>query len=126
VDLDGEAGKVMFDGVRISWHLDLGSLDLLSKSRPGVEVFDADRVGTPIMLRHWQFGDRFQPIGMADSVKMQDFLANLKIPRVRRHELVLASGSQGEVFWVQGARISERFKLTPRTIRRLHWSWQKL
>jgi len=30
------------------------------------------------------------------------------------------------VFWVEGMRISERFKLTNETIRRLQWRWKRL
>jgi hypothetical protein len=31
----------------------------------------------------------------------------------------------GEIFWVEGLRMGERFKLTPRTRRRLVWRWQR-
>jgi hypothetical protein len=63
---------------------------------------------------------------MRNTVKLQDFFINQGIPRKRRHQLALASTASGEIFWVEGQRISERFKLTSRTIRRLHWAWQRL
>ena len=96
------------------------------KYRAGCETFDAEKVGSPILLRHWQPGDRFQPIGMSDSVKLQDFFTNEKVPRSRRHELVVAANNKGELFWVEGLRISERFKLTKETKRGLQWRWQRL
>jgi hypothetical protein len=37
--------------------------------------------------------------------------------------LVLATSSAGEVFWVEGERISERFKLTKKSKRWLEWRW---
>ena len=52
--------------------------------------FDAAKVGVDIVLRHWQPGDRFQPIGMAQPVKLQDLFTNAKIPQARRQGLILA------------------------------------
>jgi tRNA(Ile)-lysidine synthase len=125
-DLDGKAGDIELDGVRVSWRVD--SKKGVAQTRNGVrqESFDADRVGSPVRLRHWQPGDRFQPIGMACAVKLQDFFTNQKIPRDRRRQLLVAATAQGEVFWVEGTRISERFKLTQQTIRRLQWRWERL
>ncbi len=126
VDLDGKGGKIEFDGVRVSWRAD--ARKAVAPARAGVqqESFDADKVGSPIRLRHWRPGDRFQPIGMACAVKLQDFFTNQKIPRERRRQLLVAATAQGEVFWVEGTRISERFKLTRETIRRLQWRWKRL
>ena len=125
-DLDGKGGEIEFDGVRVSWRAD--ARKAVAPARAGVqqESFDADKVGSPIRLRHWRPGDRFQPIGMACAVKLQDLFTNQKIPRARRRQLLVAATAQGEVFWVEGTRISERFKLTRETIRRLQWRWKRL
>jgi hypothetical protein len=40
--------------------------------------------------------------------------------------LTVAVAENGEIFWVAGLRISENFKLTLRTRRRLVWRWQRL
>jgi tRNA(Ile)-lysidine synthase len=122
--LDGKAGEVLFDGKRIRWVIAPQESSRLPPARRGGESFDADRVGSRIVLRHWRPGDRFQPIGMAKSVKLQDFFTNQKIPRARRHDLIVAVTADNEVFWVENLRISERFKLTPQTTRRLTWQWQ--
>ena len=63
---------------------------------------------------------------MGCPVKLQDFFTNQKVPRGRRRQLVVAEAEDGEAFWVEGLRISERFKLTERTIRRLQWRWKRL
>ena len=91
----------------------------------GTGAFDFAVLGSPIVLRHWQPGDRFQPIGMDASVKLQDIFTNQRVPRGLRHELIVAATAQKEIFWVEGLRISERFKLTKGTIRRLQWRWQR-
>ena len=126
VELKGRGGEVEFGGARIRWRID--SKKAVKPFRVGVghERFDADRVGGRVRLRHWQPGDRFEPIGMGRSVKLQDFFTNQKVPRDRRRRLIVAATGSGEVFWVEGLRISERFKLTKRTKRRLHWWWKQL
>jgi tRNA(Ile)-lysidine synthetase-like protein len=45
------------------------------------EIFDADKIGGKILLRHWRAGDRFQPIGLKSAAKLQDLFTNAKIPR---------------------------------------------
>lgn len=120
LDLGGK-GETVFDGLKIHWRLESGGLKS-GRWEKHCEYFDAQRVGSSVRLRHWQPGDRFQPIGMLQPVKLQDLFVNQHIPRSRRHELVLATTAQNEIFWVEGLRISERFKLTSSTIRRLHWA----
>ncbi|HVV73517.1 MAG TPA: tRNA lysidine(34) synthetase TilS, partial [Verrucomicrobiae bacterium] len=124
--LEELSGQATFGHLRISWSVKTGRNGRKPMPVQGSEVFDADRVGSPILLRFWRPGDRFQPIGTNCSVKLQDFLTNRRVPAERRRQLLLGVSAAGEVFWVEGQRISERFKLTPTTIRRLHWSWQQL
>ena len=126
IGLVDRAGEVKFDGARIRWRIN--TKRAAGRPRGGLrqESFDADKVGSPVRLRHWQPGDRFQPIGMACPVKLQDLFTNQKVPRDRRRRLIVASTAAGVVFWVEGLRISERFKLTRHTIRRLQWRWKRL
>ncbi|HXT10775.1 MAG TPA: tRNA lysidine(34) synthetase TilS [Candidatus Angelobacter sp.] len=124
VQVEGRAGRTEFGGRRVSWKVQPQKRFRRPESRAGQEVFDADRVGGRIVLRHWRPGDRFQPIGMAKAVKLQDLFVNLKIPRERRHDLIVAATAENHIFWVEDLRISEQFKLTPRTRRQLVWRWK--
>jgi tRNA(Ile)-lysidine synthase len=125
VNLSGRAGDANFDDAKFGWIFGNGSRGR-SPHRFGREFFDADKVGNKIVLRHWRAGDRFQPIGLKSAMKLQDFFTNEKIPRERRRGLIVAAASDGEIFWVEGLRISENFKLTPETKRRLAWRWRRL
>jgi tRNA(Ile)-lysidine synthase len=123
MNLAGRAGKAVFDGMCIRWRLGTGRKFLLSGAQKAREFFDADKIGNKITLRHWRAGDRFRPIGFKTAAKLQDLFTNAKISRARRHALIVAEGANGEVFWVEGLRMGELFKLTPQTERRLIWSW---
>jgi tRNA(Ile)-lysidine synthetase-like protein len=130
VKLQGRGGQVDFKGERFKWRITAtgGSEGDFkpSSAKPKREYFDADKIGGRVILRHWRMGDRFRPIGMKAGAKLQDLFVNAKIPRHRRHELVVAVAVTGEIFWVQGLRIAENFKLTPRTRRKLAWEHRGL
>lgn len=116
------SGSTVFGGVTFSWEVaDIAGAEF-SIARH-TEQFDAGRVGRKIVLRHWRPGDRFQPIGATSASKLQDIFTNLKVPADERRRRVIAATRQGDIFWVQGLRISEKFKLGPRTRRRLLWRW---
>lgn len=121
--LKGLRGRIQFGAVQLSWQLLKQSR--LPAARANTEYFDANAIGENITLRHWCAGDRFQPIGSKHAVKVQDFFVNRKIPRDRRHELVIAATSGGKIFWIEGERIAENFKITPKTSQILKWRWRR-
>ncbi len=117
----GQAGRVNFGGQEFRWQIRAGNPAISLAKPANREFFDADRVGGEIILRHWQTGDRFRPIGMKSAVKLQNLFVNAKIPAARRRSLVVAATAAGEIFWVEGLRIGEKYKLTSATRRQLCW-----
>jgi tRNA(Ile)-lysidine synthase len=124
--LRAKTGSLTFDGVDIAWAKTHDSGSVLRQVKvPGRELFDAARVGTRIRLRHWQPGDRFQPLGLAKPAKVQGLLVNRKVPASRRRKLLIATTATDEIFWVEGLPPGERFKINPDTRRRLVWTWRR-
>ena len=126
IRLTNRGGTVLFSRIKVAWRLQTAKAAVSFRRVVGREVFDADRVGPHIVLRHWRPGDRFQPIGMANAAKLQDLFTNAKVPRDLRRDLVVATTAENQVFWVEGLRISEQFKVRSRTIRSLLWRWQRV
>ena len=82
-----------------------------SQKSDNQELFDFSAVGSSIVFRHWRKGDHFHPIGMTHPQKLQDIFVNQKIIHEQRHQLWLAEDQNGDIFWVQNLRISEKHKL---------------
>ena len=124
LDLNRPRRTARFGQVKVSWQL-ADKPGMKCARRPNAEYFDADKVGGQICLRHWQPGDRFHLIGAAAAAKLQDIFTNLKVPRSERRRRLFAVTAQGGIFWVEGLRIGEGFKLDKTTVRRLIWRWER-
>ncbi|ELR70342.1 tRNA(Ile)-lysidine synthetase [Fulvivirga imtechensis AK7] len=73
---------------------------------------DYDRLRFPLKLRKWRQGDTFRPLGMKGKKKISDFMIDEKIP-LNLKERVCVLESDGEVAWIVGYRIDDRFKVRP-------------
>jgi tRNA(Ile)-lysidine synthase len=77
-------------------------------------MLDLNKLKFPLVLRKWEEGDRFVPLGMKNEKKISDLLIDLKIPLIQKKKTaVLISGD--EVIWVVGYRISDRYKCDANT-----------
>ena len=91
------------------WQVEVGAAIGFRKPRqqavgkwPATAYLSARRVGrAPLYLRTIQPGDRFAPLGMEGSRKIQDILTDLKVPRDRRNEMPVLE-CRGELVWLPG------------------------
>ena len=87
-------------------------------------VVDADEVHLPLVVRSWRAGDVMRPLGMAGRRKLQDLFADLKVPRPARSGVPIVVDDTGEVVWVVGCALGERFKVTASTRNWLRLVWE--
>jgi tRNA(Ile)-lysidine synthase len=87
--------------------------------------FDLDEAGRELVVRGRKAGDRFQPLGMEETKKLQDFMVDAKIPRSWRDRVPLVCSPKG-ILWVVGWRIDERVKVRDTTERALLLEFQRL
>lgn len=89
----------------------------------GVEFVDAGKLGTHLILRNWNNGDWFIPLGMHSKKKLSDFFIDEKVPLYEKKTIPVLE-SDGNIVWVCGRRLDERFKVTPttRSVVRLQYS----
>jgi tRNA(Ile)-lysidine synthase len=77
--------------------------------------FDAEKISS-MTVRTFREGDRFMPLGMKASVKLKDYFISKKIPRDNRRNIPLLT-SNGQIIWIVGQRMDERYKVTDGTVR---------
>jgi tRNA(Ile)-lysidine synthase len=85
----------------------------ISKSST-VACLDFDKLKFPLELRKWREGDWFYPLGMKGKKKLSDFFINRKLSIIDKQNTWLLT-SNGDIAWVVGIRIDERFKITKAT-----------
>ena len=77
-----------------------------------IEYVDAGKVRFPLYVRSWKEGDSFVPLGMKHRKKVSDFFVDLKISRTEKRRIPIVE-SEGNIVWVAGCRIDDRYKITP-------------
>ncbi|MGE5361610.1 MAG: tRNA lysidine(34) synthetase TilS [Bacteroidales bacterium] len=89
--------------------------DARTKGLAPTAALDAAIVSGPLLVRNWSHGDRFRPLGLKGSKKLQDFFVDRKVPRADRVRVPIVVAADGRVAWVAGHAISEDFRVTAAT-----------
>lgn len=88
--------------------------DILFSLDKNREYISADELKDEFLVRKWQKGDKFFPLGMSGSKKISDFLTEQKISSIKKKEQLLLINNK-KIVWVIGLRIDNRFKLSDKT-----------
>lgn len=75
---------------------------------------DYSKLKFPLILRKWQEGDTFYPLGMNQRKKVSDFFIDNKFSLIQKEQTWLLL-SADEIVWVVGCRIDNRYKITENT-----------
>ena len=84
--------------------------EIFRNTNPLIAFVDADAMDYPFLLRHWQDGDAFCPLGMQQFKKLSDFFIDEKIPITDKDSIWLLT-SKGHIVWIAGHRADDRFKV---------------
>jgi tRNA(Ile)-lysidine synthase len=76
--------------------------------------FDFAATGDKLTVRCRRPGDRFQPLGMGQTKKLNEFMIDARIPRAWRRCVPIVC-SPGQIIWVVGWRIDERVRVADNT-----------
>lgn len=108
-------GQYTIAGHMISLTLSPRPEELEIPKDPAIVWLDADKVKFPLLIRNWQAGDYFCPIGMKKSKKkLSDFFTDQKFSARQKKECLLLL-SEDKIVWIAGHRPDDRFKITPFT-----------
>ena len=89
--------------------------DFIINKSSDVAQLDFDKLRFPLALRHWRHGDRFCPLGMKGSKLLSDFFVDQKFSEFQKQNVWLLVSADGDILWVVGYRIDDRFKIVDDT-----------
>ena len=87
------------------------------KQLPSTQAaFDADTVNLPLRLRHWQPGDRFQPLGMPHGTQLlSDYFSDHKDSQPDKQSQLILVDTNDNILWIVHHRTSHPHRITPNT-----------
>jgi tRNA(Ile)-lysidine synthase len=78
-------------------------------------VLDRTALGSSeLLVRSWRPGDRIAALGLGGTKALQDLFVERRVPRRERARVAVVEAG-GEIAWVAGLAMSDRFKVTPTT-----------
>jgi len=78
-------------------------------------IFDRDTLQFPLCVRHWQKGDRIQPLGMTGSRLVSDLFTDAHLSPLHKATTWIVADASGRILWVVGLRMADWCKITERT-----------
>ncbi|CAL2088515.1 tRNA lysidine(34) synthetase TilS [Tenacibaculum sp. 190524A05c] len=69
----------------------------------------------PIILRKWEEGDFFYPIGMTGKKKVSKFFKDEKLSRFKKDQTWLLCNADNEIIWIVGMRQDRRYSIDSST-----------
>ena len=77
-----------------------------------------------LVVRSWQPGDRFHPLGAPGGKKLKDCFIDHRIPQAERKTLPIVFNASQVVIWIPGFPPAESCKISPSTKRALRLTYQ--
>ncbi|HLF79851.1 MAG TPA: tRNA lysidine(34) synthetase TilS [Dehalococcoidia bacterium] len=102
---EGRAELCVPGEVRFGWLLARATGELDEAALFEARV-DAEAAGHTLSVRRRRNGDRFQPQGMSEPKKLQDFFVDEHVPRGERDSIPIFESERG-IIWVGGLRIAD-------------------
>lgn len=84
----------------------------------------ADSLQFPLLLRRWQQGDYFYPLGLNKKKKISRLLIDLKLSATEK-EKVFVLETNKKIIWVVGIRLDHRFRLQSPEGKAWHFTYRK-
>lgn len=95
------------------------SSSTLSDASTLSNTFDRDTLQFPLSARHWQQGDRIQPLGMTGTRLVSDLFTDAHFSPLRKATTWIVTDASGRLLWVVGLRMADWCKVTDSTTHKL-------
>ncbi|WP_418604096.1 tRNA lysidine(34) synthetase TilS [Hwangdonia sp.] len=88
--------------------------DAITEKRNNLIYVDKEKLQYPLILRKWEEGDVFYPLGMKGKKKLSKYFKDEKLSLLDKEKVWLLC-SNNEIVWVINKRADNRFKVTENT-----------
>ena len=72
-------------------------------------------MGSQLVVRSRQPGDRMRPLGLGGEKKLQDVFVDRKVSRTDRDDVPIVTDIHDRIVWVAGHVLGEEFRVTEHT-----------
>lgn len=105
-----------FDDLKPYFHIEELEYqnNMVFDKNPNVLYIPKEKLTFPVLIRRWNPGDWFHPLGARGSQKLSDYFTDHKIDRFTKERIRLFCIGD-HIAWIIGHRSDERFKVTPQT-----------
>jgi len=79
-----------------------------------IACLDYNKLLFPLVIRKWEAGDSFYPLGMKQKKKLSDYFIDNKYSLLDKENILILE-SDGKIVWIIGDRIDNRYKITRST-----------
>jgi len=86
---------------------------LISNNDQTVHI-DKSLLKFPLMVRKWENGDYFYPLGMQGKKKLSKYFTEIKLSLFEKENIWLLC-SENKIVWIVNKRLDDRFKITNKT-----------
>jgi tRNA(Ile)-lysidine synthase len=111
--IDGAEGFCVFPGISSARNVKITETYEIP-SDPHIACIDSGKISFPLTIRKWKAGDYFYPLGMKQKKKLSDYFVDNKYSIFDKENIFILE-SDGQIVWLIGDRIDDRFKITPDT-----------
>lgn len=87
------------------------AFDYIFSDSEKIISLDLNKLQFPLLIRKWQKGDYFSPVGLKGKKKLSKFFKDEKLSVLEKENTWILT-SNNEIAWVIGKRLDERFKVT--------------
>ena len=105
----GAGKKIDNDNFYFTWNYEKKPSSFSKDS--AIEYVDASKFDKELLIRNIDNSDKFTPLGMRGTKKVNDYLSNQKKSSILKSDM-LAVCNNDEIVWIAGERINNKYRIT--------------
>lgn len=113
VTIDEQTERIQFGSNQFKISHTIPPYEIVNNQN--IAAIDGGLLSYPLSIHNWQQGDYFYPLGMKVRKKISDFFIGQKVPLHRKDQIPVLVNGNGDLIWVAGFRVDNRYKITPGT-----------